>query len=134
MRLGMVINLPRPPPAQIPAGAANVAIGLVATPASARTLKVSVDSFKNGGAMPNKYAFCVPAAQGHLCSAARKSSQARLRNAVFVAEMMLGDPGIIVAEFVRPQDLPRHLRVHVAVRIGLGVRMRREENAEFQMS
>jgi hypothetical protein len=24
--------------------------------------------------------------------------------------------------------------VHVAVRIGLGVRMRREENAEFQMS
>jgi Raf kinase inhibitor-like YbhB/YbcL family protein len=33
--------------------------------ASARSLKVSVDSFKAGGMMPNKYAFCVPAAQGH---------------------------------------------------------------------
>ncbi len=24
-----------------------------------------VDSFKNGAMMPNKFAFCVPAAQGH---------------------------------------------------------------------
>jgi Raf kinase inhibitor-like YbhB/YbcL family protein len=41
------------------------AVGLVVTPASAKTLKVSIDSFKNGAMMPNKYAFCVPAAQGH---------------------------------------------------------------------
>ncbi len=45
--------------------AAGMAVGLAATPASARTLKVSVDSFKKGGTIPNKYAFCVPAAQGH---------------------------------------------------------------------
>ncbi len=38
---------------------------LAAAPASAATLKVSVDSFKNGGTVPNKYAFCVAAAQGH---------------------------------------------------------------------
>src|SRR6185295_2400234 len=41
------------------------AVGLVTTPALAKTLKVSVDSFKNGQTIPNKYAFCVPAAQGH---------------------------------------------------------------------
>lgn len=45
--------------------AASVAVGLAATPVSARALKVSVDSFKNGGVVPNRYAFCVPAAQGH---------------------------------------------------------------------
>ncbi len=38
---------------------------LAATPAAARTLRVSVNSFRNGGIVPNKYAFCVPAAQGH---------------------------------------------------------------------
>jgi hypothetical protein len=38
---------------------------LIAVPATAATLKVKVDSFKNGGTVPNKYAFCVPAAQGH---------------------------------------------------------------------
>jgi Raf kinase inhibitor-like YbhB/YbcL family protein len=38
---------------------------LVATPASARELRVSVDAFKNGEMIPNKYAFCIPAAQGH---------------------------------------------------------------------
>jgi len=38
---------------------------LVAAPAVAATLKVHVDSFKNGGTVPNKYAFCIPAAQGH---------------------------------------------------------------------
>src|ERR1700689_4907394 len=38
---------------------------LVATPASARELRVSVDSFKNGEMIPNKYAFCIPAAQDH---------------------------------------------------------------------
>jgi hypothetical protein len=52
---------------------------------------------------------------------------------VFVAEMMLGDPGIVVAEFVGAHDLRRHARVHVTVRIGLGlgVGMRGEENTEF---
>lgn len=38
---------------------------LAAAPASARTLKVSVDAFKNGGMMDNKFAFCAPSAQGH---------------------------------------------------------------------
>jgi Raf kinase inhibitor-like YbhB/YbcL family protein len=42
------------------------AVVLVATPAYAKTLKVSVDSFKNGGTIPNKHALCVPAAQGHV--------------------------------------------------------------------
>jgi Raf kinase inhibitor-like YbhB/YbcL family protein len=37
----------------------------IAPPASAASLKVSVASIKNGGAIPGKYAFCVPAAQGH---------------------------------------------------------------------
>ena len=40
-------------------------IGLAATPASAATLKVHVDSIKSGGMLANKYAFCAPAAQGH---------------------------------------------------------------------
>jgi Raf kinase inhibitor-like YbhB/YbcL family protein len=44
---------------------AGLAVGLAATQASAASLKVSVDSFKNGKTIPNKYAFCVPAAQGH---------------------------------------------------------------------
>jgi phosphatidylethanolamine-binding protein (PEBP) family uncharacterized protein len=39
--------------------------GAGGAPASARTLTVSVDSFKNGGMMDNKFAFCVPSAQGH---------------------------------------------------------------------
>jgi len=33
--------------------------------ASAATLKVHVDSVKSGGMLANKFAFCVPAAQGH---------------------------------------------------------------------
>ncbi len=53
--------------------AAGVAIGLLATPAFARTLKVSVDSFKDGGTIPNKYAFCAPAAQGHTTGGANIS-------------------------------------------------------------
>ncbi len=40
-------------------------VGLGATPVSAATLKVRVDSIKNGGMIPDKYAFCMPAAQGH---------------------------------------------------------------------
>ena len=40
-------------------------MALAAAPASAATLKLRVDSFKNGGTIPNKFAFCVPAAQGH---------------------------------------------------------------------
>jgi Raf kinase inhibitor-like YbhB/YbcL family protein len=46
------------------AGLLTVAAGFVA-PASASELKVSVDTFKNGEMIPNKYAFCAPAAQGH---------------------------------------------------------------------
>ena len=46
--------------------AAGVAAGLVATPAAARTLKVRVDSIKNGGVIPPQYAMCAPAAQGHV--------------------------------------------------------------------
>jgi Raf kinase inhibitor-like YbhB/YbcL family protein len=34
-------------------------------PAAARTLKVHVDSIKNGDTLANKFAFCAPAAQGH---------------------------------------------------------------------
>lgn len=45
--------------------ATGMTAGLVATPASARTLKVSIDSFKSGTMMPNKFAFCVPATEGH---------------------------------------------------------------------
>jgi phosphatidylethanolamine-binding protein (PEBP) family uncharacterized protein len=35
-------------------------------PASAASLKVKVDSIKSGGMIPDKYAFCMPAAQGHV--------------------------------------------------------------------
>ncbi|HEX4041831.1 MAG TPA: YbhB/YbcL family Raf kinase inhibitor-like protein [Xanthobacteraceae bacterium] len=45
--------------------AGMLAAALAAAPASAASLKVKVDSFKNGGTVPNKYAFCVPAATGH---------------------------------------------------------------------
>jgi hypothetical protein len=38
---------------------------LTAMPASAASLKVTVDSTKEGKMLPNKYAFCVAAAQGH---------------------------------------------------------------------
>ena len=38
---------------------------VLAAAAPAHSLKVSVDSFKNGGMMDNKFAFCVPSAQGH---------------------------------------------------------------------
>ena len=55
------------------AGAVLVTTPLAATPASARTLKVSVDSFKNGGMMDNKFAFCAPAAQGHTTGGANLS-------------------------------------------------------------
>src|SRR5579872_1685265 len=40
-------------------------VALAAAPASAAALKVHVDTFKNGGTIPNKFAFCAPAAQGH---------------------------------------------------------------------
>jgi len=36
--------------------------------ASAATLKVSVGSIKNGKAIPGKFAFCIPAAQGHVAA------------------------------------------------------------------
>jgi Raf kinase inhibitor-like YbhB/YbcL family protein len=35
-------------------------------PASAASLKVHVDSIKDGGAVPTKYAFCVPTPDGHM--------------------------------------------------------------------
>lgn len=44
---------------------AAAAVALAANPAAAAALKVSVNSLKNGKMMPSKYAFCVPAAQGH---------------------------------------------------------------------
>jgi hypothetical protein len=40
-------------------------VALAAMPASAATLKVKVDAIKDSGTIPNKYAFCAPAAQGH---------------------------------------------------------------------
>ena len=42
------------------------AVAAVSAPASAKTLKVKVNSIKDGGAIPNKYAFCIPAATGHM--------------------------------------------------------------------
>jgi Raf kinase inhibitor-like YbhB/YbcL family protein len=51
--------------AAIAALAAAMIAGPSATPASARGLRVSVDMFKDGEMIPNKYAFCVPAAQAH---------------------------------------------------------------------
>ena len=57
-------------------------------------------------------------------------------DAVFVAKMMLGNPGIVEAELIGAHDLLRDPPVNVAVRIrlGLGVRMRREKNSEFHKS
>ena len=40
---------------------------------------------------------------------------------VFIAEMMLRHPGVIVAELVGAQDFARHPRVHVAVRVGFAI-------------
>ena len=43
------------------------AVSMAAVPAaSAATLKVHVDSIKSGGMIPDKYAFCMPAAQEHV--------------------------------------------------------------------
>jgi len=47
------------------AGVLAVVSGLATIPALASELKVSVDTFKNGEMMPNKFAFCAPAARGH---------------------------------------------------------------------
>lgn len=41
-------------------------IALAATASAASALKVHVDHFRNGKMMPNKFAFCVPTAQGHM--------------------------------------------------------------------
>ena len=38
----------------------------LALTASAASLKVKVDSIKDGGMIPTKYSFCMPAAQGHI--------------------------------------------------------------------
>jgi Raf kinase inhibitor-like YbhB/YbcL family protein len=53
--------------------AATMAAGLAATPASARALRISVDTFKDGAMIPNKYAFCMPVAQGHTAPGANFS-------------------------------------------------------------
>jgi hypothetical protein len=42
-------------------------------------------------------------------------------DAVFAAEMVLGEPGAIVAELVGAQDFARHPGVDGAMRVGLGV-------------
>jgi Raf kinase inhibitor-like YbhB/YbcL family protein len=46
--------------------AASVAVGFMATPASAQALKVSIDGVESGKALPTKHGFCMPAAQGHV--------------------------------------------------------------------
>ena len=51
--------------AAVGALAATIAAGLCPSPASARGLRVSVDTFRVGEMIPHKYAFCMPAAQGH---------------------------------------------------------------------
>ena len=38
----------------------------LAPTASAASLKVKVDFIKDGGMIPTKYSFCMPAAQGHI--------------------------------------------------------------------
>jgi Raf kinase inhibitor-like YbhB/YbcL family protein len=53
--------------------AAAVTTGLAPAPASARELKVNVDTFKNGEMIPNKYTFCTAAAQGHTAPGANFS-------------------------------------------------------------
>jgi Raf kinase inhibitor-like YbhB/YbcL family protein len=55
------------------AGLLAVAALLAAGPAYARELKVSVDTFKDGEMIPNKYAFCAPAAQDHTAPGANFS-------------------------------------------------------------
>ncbi len=45
----------------------------VTSAASAAELKVSVDSLKDGGVIPNQYRFCVPAEQGHVAPGPDKS-------------------------------------------------------------
>src|SRR5262249_7661185 len=54
-------------------------------------------------------------------------------DAVFVAEMMLGQPRDVEAELVGANDLARHPRMDVAMRIGLAVRVgvRRKQNPEL---
>lgn len=46
---------------------------LAAAPASAATLKVEVNSIKNGGMLANKYAFCIPAKEGHTTAGSNTS-------------------------------------------------------------
>ena len=54
-------------------------------------------------------------------------------DAVFAAEVMFGEPCVVEAELVRAQDFAGDARMHVAVRIGLGidVGMGREQDSEF---
>jgi Raf kinase inhibitor-like YbhB/YbcL family protein len=56
---------PAEPPAPSPYGAPITIEETEKAPASAQELKLSVASFRDGDMIPNKYAFCVPTAQGH---------------------------------------------------------------------
>ena len=56
-------------------------------------------------------------------------------DSVFVAEMMLGHPGVVEAQLVNAHDLPGDAGMNIAVRVGLGVGvgMGGIENAEFHV-
>jgi Raf kinase inhibitor-like YbhB/YbcL family protein len=58
---------------KVATGLVAVAAALATTAALARDLKVSVDAFKSGEMIPNEYAFCVAAAQGHTAPGANLS-------------------------------------------------------------
>jgi Raf kinase inhibitor-like YbhB/YbcL family protein len=51
----------------------TVATLLVPAAATAATLRVTVDATANGKALPGQYAFCVPAAQGHVSLGANRN-------------------------------------------------------------
>jgi len=55
--------------------AAAVAILALAAPADAASLAVKSSAFKSGHAIPSKYAFCAPAAQGHIGGGGNVSPQ-----------------------------------------------------------
>ena len=54
-------------------------------------------------------------------------------DAVLVAEVVLGDPGEVEAQRVRPHHLARHARMHIVVRVGLrlGIGVGGEQDTEF---
>ena len=56
-------------------------------------------------------------------------------DAVFVREVMLGEPRIVEAKLVGAHDLARHARMHVAPRVGLDilVGVGGEQDSEFHL-